>query len=425
LKILHLTSGYEHGGGSLAVKTLHEALLASGVDSQVISHRLVGAYRSVSLFQSQLSPAGRILRTVRNYFPRAYWQHQAAQAISPYEVLQYFDEPLSEEVALRSPDADIYHIHWTGGFVNGFRMLPILTRRGHVVWTFHDMEPMTGGCSYSKGCENFFHRCGNCHFLKNHSESDLSRKNWLKKRRYLQRVDKSRIHIHVASRWMQEQVRLSSLWRGFPVTLIPFKIDTRVFHNRNRREAKLALGLNENVTTLLFAAARIDNPIKGFSTLRKALELLPQKDGLHLLLVGAAVGIDLTALPLPFTHYDAIGNPHLMNLIMRGSDIFVMPSQWETFGLTAHEAAASGCLCLISDTSGLRDAAEEWKNVRLIPHDDAPSWASAIMSARDDIQQRLIQSEVADFNSGNINNPLGPYIETFINFYRGILTRKK
>jgi glycosyltransferase involved in cell wall biosynthesis len=421
MKIIHFTSGYEFGGGSLAVKTLHEGLLAHGVDSQVISHKLTGWYTGVKRFQSRLGHLSRFCRTVSQCGVRRSWHREAVNATSPYDVLQYFDEPLSEEVASSSPNADIYHIHWTGGFVSGFRMLPILTRRGHVVWTFHDMEPMTGGCSYSKGCEHFFQRCGDCHFLKNRSQNDLSRKNWEKKWRCLQQADKSRIHIHVASRWMEEQVKFASLWRGVPVTLIPFKIDTGVFHNRNRREAKLALGLNASAITLLFAAVRIDNPIKGFATLRKALELLPQKDGFHLLLVGSAVGVDLSSLPLPATHYHAIGNPHLMNLIMRASEIFAMPSQWETFGLTASEAAASGCLCLLSNTSGLRDAAEVWQNVRLLPPDDASAWASALVSARDFVKQCASQSGVAVSDSDRRGHSLGSYIEKFKNFYQGIL----
>ena len=421
MKILHLTSGYEHGGGSLAVKTLHEALLASGVDSQVISHRLVGAYRGVSRFQSRLSHTRRILRSCLNFFPRKYWLREAALATSHYDVLQYFDEPLSEEVASSSPDADIYHIHWTGGFVSGFRMLPILTRRGHVVWTFHDMEPMTGGCSYSKGCEHFFQRCGECHFLKNRSQNDLSRKNWEKKWRCLQQADKSRIHIHVASRWMEEQVKLASLWRGVPVTLIPFKIDTSVFHNRNRREAKLALGLNASAITLLFAAVRIDNPIKGFATLRKALEQLPQKDALHLLLVGSAVGIDLSTLPLSFTHYDAIGNPHLINLIMRASDIFAMPSQWETFGLTAAEAISSGCRCLLSDSSGLRDFAGSGNSVRLLPPNDPAAWASAISQEVEKFANRINTSTNAEISVRTDAETLPSYGKIFANFYSSMV----
>ena len=48
MKVVHFTTGYEYGGGSLAVKTLHESLLINNVDSHVISQRLVGAYRAVN-----------------------------------------------------------------------------------------------------------------------------------------------------------------------------------------------------------------------------------------------------------------------------------------------------------------------------------------------------------------------------------------
>ena len=49
----------------------------------------------------------------------------------------------------------------------------------------------------------------------------------------------------------------------------------------------------------------------------------------------------------------------LLHSLYRVSDLCVVPSIYEPFGLVALEAMASGCLCLVADTGGLREVVPE------------------------------------------------------------------
>jgi glycogen(starch) synthase len=45
----------------------------------------------------------------------------------------------------------------------------------------------------------------------------------------------------------------------------------------------------------------------------------------------------------------------MLHALYRVSDLCIVPSIYEPFGLVALEAMASGCLCVVADTGGLRE----------------------------------------------------------------------
>ena len=51
----------------------------------------------------------------------------------------------------------------------------------------------------------------------------------------------------------------------------------------------------------------------------------------------------------------------MLHTLYRISDLTVVPSIYEPFGLVALEAMASGCPCLVADTGGLRE---------VVPHEE-------------------------------------------------------
>jgi glycogen(starch) synthase len=45
----------------------------------------------------------------------------------------------------------------------------------------------------------------------------------------------------------------------------------------------------------------------------------------------------------------------MLHSLYRISDLCIVPSVYEPFGIVALEAMASGCLCVVADTGGLRE----------------------------------------------------------------------
>lgn len=73
------------------------------------------------------------------------------------------------------------------------------------------------------------------------------------------------------------------------------------------------------------------------------------------------------------------------------ADLCVIPSIYEPFGLVALEAMASGCVCIVADTGGLREIVPETAGIRFVPR-DAESLGVAIEQALTDheLRARLI-----------------------------------
>jgi hypothetical protein len=63
--------------------------------------------------------------------------------------------------------ADIVHLHGTHGWFN-YLAIPGLAREKPVVFTLHDMWPMTGHCCNSLDCDRWAKGCGNCPHLDTH-----------------------------------------------------------------------------------------------------------------------------------------------------------------------------------------------------------------------------------------------------------------
>ncbi len=74
--------------------------------------------------------------------------------------------------------------------------------------------------------------------------------------------------------------------------------------------------------------------------------------------------------------------------ILRASDIFVLPSLREAFGLSIVEAMASGVPVVATDTGGARDIVENGKSGLLVPPGDSDSLLRAIKTLLDNPGQR-------------------------------------
>ena len=82
----------------------------------------------------------------------------------------------------------------------------------------------------------------------------------------------------------------------------------------------------------------------------------------------------------------------VLHSLYRISDLTVVPSIYEPFGLVALEAMASGCPCIVADTGGLREVVpHEEAGLRFRPRDPAALADVAVrVLADDDLGRRLV-----------------------------------
>ena len=249
-------------------------------------------------------------------------------------------------------DADIIHLHWINkGFVslNGLENLLGLGKK--IVWTCHDMWPFTGGCYHPRGCDNFTRECGNCQYLKQPGQSDLSSQVFQTKKSVFSKAG-GRLQFVTPSAWLKNQADKSGIVKDLigigdagampEIKVIPNPIDTDYF---KPLDLKLVNSLENAPFVLMFAAANLGNPAKGFAEFRSICNGLVELgfNDIMALVVGenrlanSGLGLKCAVTELGF-----ISDAKQMRDAYWQADVYVTTSHEENLPTTIMESLSCG-----------------------------------------------------------------------------------
>ncbi len=227
--------------------------------------------------------------------------------------------------------------------------------RKPVVWTLHDMWGFCGAEHYT---EEYRWRDGYKRQNRPAYESgfDLNRWTWQRKLKHWRRP----MHIVASSRWLADCVSHSALMHDWPMTLIPYAIDTEMWRPIDRTLARRILCLPLEVPLLLFGAMfGTSDPRKGFDLLKGAFDhLRGEVAGLELVIVGEREPREPPDLGFPIHYTGHLDDDLSLCLYYSAADAVVVPSRQESFGYVAVEAHACGTPVVAFDASALRDNVE-------------------------------------------------------------------
>lgn len=253
--------------------------------------------------------------------------------------------------------SDILHIHWFNQGLLSLRSLSILKKSGKpVIFTMHDMWMMTGGCHYTGTCRNFENACGNCPFLKDPADKDLSRKIWKRKYRIFDNWD---FTLVTCSNWLKEEALKSSLLGDKNIVVIPNPIDTEFFSMKPRNQARLSIGLSTEKFYILFGAMNIDDERKGFKYLKSAIDKIGKLSDVELLIFGKADETIFENFAVPVNYMGQISKQENLVTLYNSADVFLLPSLEDNLPNTVMEAASCGTPTVAFDIGGLRDLVEQ------------------------------------------------------------------
>jgi len=272
--------------------------------------------------------------------------------------------------------ADVIQLHWIAGLIDYPSFFGSVPASFPIVWTLHDMNPFTGGCHYSEGCQRYSGRCGDCPMLAHPSDNDLSRRSFQIKRDALR--DKN-LHVVTPSRWLAAEARRSAILasvKSFQV--IPNGLDTTVFAPMNKRAAKKTLGLPVDRFVIGFGAESLAARRKGFPEFRAALEQLDT----DLPVSGLAFG-DGELPPLDHSHVELrsagyVRDEARLAAVYSAADVFVVPSLEDNLPQTGIEALACGTPVVGFDIGGIPDFVRPHQTGLLATKGDATDLARQI-----------------------------------------------
>lgn len=338
MRILHLSTYDAEGGAAIAANLLHRTLNSR----PEINSKMLVSYKSSNDPTIIQAYSSLIERKIRNYRYRSEIKlcRRATQkygetfstGLIPFSLLPS---------KIKKIQPDILHIHWAQyGFLNLNDLNKI---KIPIVWTLHDLWPISDGKHY---------------FDENKIEQQKNNFIFRRKRKV---YNKTNIEFIAVSNWVMSLLEKSELAKIANCHLISNGIDCMAFSPVEKSVAKKCIKLDPSKKTILFGAVSpFSTARKGFHFLEETLQLI-KPDEIQLIIFGAdeqeiQIG-NHTGICL-----GKIKNRRILSLIYSAADVMLVPSVYETFGLTAAESLACGTPVVAFNTSGIRDIVDHKEN---------------------------------------------------------------
>ena len=279
--------------------------------------------------------------------------------------------------------AEVIHLHWTSWLAPPAVLRGWLKAGRAVVWTLHDLWPMTGGCHYPAGCGQYRTACLHCPQLAD--AWSLVPNAFAEKRAALTAPGPVLV---APSRWMAERARESAILGGCRIEVIPNPVETEVFAPQPGREGlRAALGLAPRDLLLLAGAHDGRERRKGGPLLIEALRGLIADGRLAAALPpGARVVLGgFGRAPLPAIEgvrglaFGEVAEDAALADILGAADLVCVPSTEDNYPNVALEALASGTPCLATPVGGLPELVREGESGVLAAAPEAGAVAEALL----------------------------------------------
>jgi glycosyltransferase involved in cell wall biosynthesis len=247
-------------------------------------------------------------------------------------------------------EADLLHLHIIHSGYLSLSDLPKITKNKPTVWTLHDPWAMTGHCVYPFECQRWMTGCGKCPDLGIHFPLLMDTTRFLfnhKRRAY----KKSKFDVIVASKWMRTMVEASPLFEDVDIHQIPFGLNLDFFSPVAAPNARKRLGIPENALVICFRA--VDNQFKGLAYIIQALERIHSKQPICLLTLNSKGLLERFSDRFQLVELGWTNDETLARDAFVASDIFLMPSIVEAFGVMAIEAFACGKPVIVFEGTSL------------------------------------------------------------------------
>ncbi len=364
LSIVHLSNNDLIGGASRAAYRIHRCLednksnysvnSSMKVIEKYSSDPTVTCLKNNSYLRKRLQP--RIARLLKSNFKTT---NQSAHNIA------YPGTGLLKEINSYESLNKITHLHWLGD--NTISIEEVGKLKGQIFWTLHDQWPFCGAEHYTHLPINKNGlQVNDFRYRENYSKKsrifdekgfDINRWTWERKKRSW----KKPINIVATSSWLFECVKKSSLMKNWPIHLIPYPINTKIWKPIDKSYAKKILGIDPKKRVVLFGAiGGTKDTRKGSHLLVEALNILKDsyfeniENSIQILVFGESGNKD-TIKNLPVDFLGSFSDDLSLRIVYSAADIMVVPSTQEAFGQTASEAHACATPVAAFKIGGLID----------------------------------------------------------------------
>jgi glycosyltransferase involved in cell wall biosynthesis len=337
MKIVQLATSLS-GGAGIAALRMSNALNCVGEDSMIISRDGIITTGSSDVISTKINSLKRL--------------ESAAITLSQSNILQKNNDlvtpwsmntlKISKKVFERT---DIIHIHAYYNFLSSSSLRKILALGKPTLFTLHDQRLFTGGCHYSRACNNFKANCTSCPQVRK-PFARIVKKSLSKQRNLFRYI--SNVELVSPSHWLANYAKKASISRDLPIHVVKNPIP-KIFFETKVSEQKTSDGLFR----VAFIATNLQNPYKDLTIFTKAInecsKLLSRK--ICVVLVGKGV-IPNFEPTVQIEHVQPRTESEMV-LLLSTIDLVIVPSNQDNSPSVIGEALAMGVPVIGSDAGGI------------------------------------------------------------------------
>lgn len=354
MNILHISYSDSGGGAAIGARRIHEALLEQGVDSRMLCIRVSSSTQHV------VPVFGRFKTKVNGLVNRILWHALHGFHRTGNKNLHSFNFlPTGLHRIINKSDADIVNLHWINNEMISIREIAKIKKT--VVWTLHDMWPISGAAHNSLG-EYYARFESGYQTLRPAGDRwpDLDVWTWKRKKKYWKDFNPCFVAV---SAWMADNVQKSALFSLAHVQVIPNTVDLRVFKPMDKQLARAELDLPSGKNIIVFACTSA--PYKGMDLMVESLRgyyTMAGPESFLAVAFGRNEGITDLFSGLPVRFVGRINSESELAKLYCAADVTCVPSLIESFGQTAAESMACGTPAVVYACSGLVDIVDHREN---------------------------------------------------------------
>lgn len=405
MRILIVNTVYKGGGAAVIAQMLHRAL--NKLDNWE------------SLFAYGRGPKVEDPGTVRFTLQPEIYLHIALNRLTG---LQGYGTMLSTRRLIRLIHAwkpDVIHFHNIHGYYLDLNIAKAVNQMGFpVVWTLHDAWSISGRCAYFFDCERWKTGCGKCPYPREYPKTyfDNSAWMWPKKRKLLGEVWKP--VIVTPSRWLANLV-VEACDGRCRTEVIPNGIDTTVFHQIDRLEARKELGLPKDRKIVLFAANKPSIRMKGITYFFEALKYVQANSWMALVMGGKVNLAQWVPKDVEVRQLGYVKGAEAMAKVYSASDLYCITSLADNFPTTVLESMACGTPVVGFAVGGIPEQVTE-ECGRLVAPGDAKALGQSITSLFTDDTKRKKMGELCRKRAEH-EYSIRLFIERYLSLYRKLV----
>jgi len=345
LNILQINTIDKKGGAAKVAYSLKKELEKRGYTISMFVGRKYSNDENVKLLNDVLSFSDKVRRKLAYYL---------ANDIDVF----------SSDHILKTPEfknADIIHCHNLHSNYFNLGTLEKISKLKPVVWTFHDMWPLTAHCAHAFDGplkENGFFTCPSLDIyppIAWHNEKYLENK---KAKIYTN----SNFHIVTPSKWLAEKVGQSIL-KDKTLSVIYNGIDANIFCPLPKEQSRKELNLPLDKKIILSVVKKENDPWKGWRFIIKIIDRFSNNKNILFVNIGRIAGNKSNLLGLP-----PVGDDKTLAKYYSAADMLLYPSIADNCPLVVLEAMACGLPVVSFNTGGIPELVEHKTNGYIAEH---------------------------------------------------------